>query len=359
VSDIPSIKARVMIMALSSAITAALCEGLVRIADGNATPMIRLFEETSGGEIRLQPSGHARIASPVGGPWDLRTNVHGHRDAGVPLSDTAWIVVGDSQVMGNGVADNEPFPALLSIDGEAAHNLGVPGYGVGDALWAATQHLDRYPAKGVVVIVNQMNDWEEVAEPVGARYRVRGGWLLQTEDAEGPRGTFLASPFSRSHLFFLLGHLALRDWSAPPPPAPRWMTRPAEERENTLRIASAIHAFASAHPQTRLVTAYLPADVYATSARAPHTPLPREGWTDDLPPWEDTRLARQLMTAMSDLDPLDLTPALTGAEHFLEGDYHLSPAGHAAVADLIQERIDSAPAREASASPGPETVHPE
>jgi len=342
-------------MAISSAITAGLCEGLVRLADGNATPMIRLFEQTAAGDIRLQPSGEARVSAPVGEPWEIHTNSAGHRDAGTDLSETAWIVVGDSQVMGNGVADHEPFPALLSVDGQPAHNLGVPGYGVGDALWSATQHLDTRPAQGVVVIINQMNDWEEVSAPVGDRYNVRGGWLLKRDDAAGPRGDFLASPLSRSHLFFLVGHLLLRDWDAPAPAAPRWMTDPSGERENTMRIAGAVMEFAESHPETRVIPAYLPADVYATAERAEDTPLPSSGWTDGQPPWSDRRLAEQLLTALAELDPIDLSPALNGAEYFLQGDYHLSPRGHRAVADLIQKRLDSAPAQTVDARPAEET----
>jgi len=354
VSEAPSIKARVTIMAISSAITAGLCEGLVRLADGNATPMIRLFEQTPSGDIRLRPNGKARVSAPVGEPWEIHTNDAGHRDAGGSLDKTAWIVVGDSQVMGNGVANNEPFPALLSVEGQAAHNLGVPGYGVGDALWSATQHLDKNPAAGVVVIINQMNDWEEVDAPVGDRYGVRGGWLLKSEDAAGPRGGFLSSPLSRSHLCFLLGHLLLRDWNPETPAPPRWMTSPAEERENTMRIAGAVMAFAEAHPGTRVVPAYLPADVYATAQRADDTPLPTSGWSDATPPWEDRRLADQLLTALADLAPVDLTPVLNADKHFLQGDYHLSPDGHRAVAALIQSRIDSAPRQAEDAQPAPE-----
>ena len=352
-SDSPSIKARVTIMAISSAITAGLCEGLVRLADGNATPMIPLFQQTDAGDIRLIPDGTARISAPVGEPWEIHTNAAGNRDAGTTPSETAWIVVGDSQVMGNGVANHEPFPALLSIDDEPAHNLGVPGYGVGDALWAATQHLDQHPAAGVVIIINQMNDWEEVSAPVGQRYGVRGGWLLKSEDAEGARGAFLASPLSRSHLFFLLGHLVLRDWDAPAPEPPRWMTSPAEERASTMRMAAAVMAFAEAHPKTRVIPAYLPADVYATPQRADDTPLPSTGWEDGPLPWDDRRLAEQLLTALSDLEPLDLSPVLNGDQYFLKGDYHLSPEGHRAVADLIQSRIDSAPATAEDTKPTP------
>jgi len=248
--------------------------------------------------------------------------------------------------MGNGVADTIPFPAHLDLDGEPAHNLGVPGFGVADGLWAATRHLDVHPAKGVIVIVNQMNDWEEVNAPVGERYTVRGGWLLEAKDAEGPRGTFLSSPLSRSHLFFLIGHLILKDWDSPAPTAPQWMTDPAAERPTTLRIAQAIVEFAASHPQTQVVPVYLPADVYATKQRAQESPLTPHLDRLDTPPWDDHRLADQVLTTLASLDPIDLTPALHSKAHFLEGDYHLSEAGHRAVAEAINAAVDLAPKRE-------------
>ncbi len=346
-TEAPSLKARVLIMGLSTMITAILCEGLVRLADDNATPMIRLFEQNALNEIGLMASGHARISSPVGDPWEINTDASGHRQSPTDLGPQAWIAVGDSQVMGNGVADDAPFPALLELDGEAVHNLGVPGFGVGDALWAATRHLDNHPSKGVLVVVNQMNDWEEVHAPVGDRYKVRGGWLLKTKDADGPRGAFLGNPLSRSHLFFLLGHLALRDWSEPDPLPPTWMLDPAGERQNTLRIAQAIVQFAASHPTTRVVPIFLPADVYATQERALASPLTPFVKSLSTPPWMDRRLADQVLTTLASLDPVDLTPALNSKEHFLEGDYHLSEAGHRAVANAIKSAVDLALAPEA------------
>ena len=350
-SELPSLKTRLTIMGVSCAITAGVCEGLVRLADDNATPMIRLFSQTDDGEIGLLPNASARIASPVGEPWEIHTNDRGNRVSPVELSDQAWIAVGDSQVMGNGVADESPFPALVQLDGEAAHNLGVPGFGVGDALWKATKHLDAHPAQGVIVIINQMNDWEEVLAPVDARYQVRGGWLLDYEDAAGPRGSFLSSPLSRSHLFFLIGHLMLKDWSAPAPEPPQWLTDPASQRDKTLRIVQAVTEFAAAHPDTLVLPVFLPADVYATAERAEATPLKPFLTALSEPAWEDHRLAEQVLTTLASLEPVDLTPVLSRGEHFLEGDYHLSEKGHAAVADAISAAVVKARAHPADETP--------
>lgn len=341
-SDVPSIKARLAIMTVSSLFTVALCEAAIRVIDGNATPMIRLFESDDDGTIHLEPNGTARIARAVGQPWEINTDANGHRIPTQAVNERSWIAVGDSQVMGNGVNDTEPFPALLTLDGSGVRNLGVPGYGIGDALWSANEHLATHPAGGVIVIVNQMNDWDEVNEPVGARYRVRGGWLIDADDAEGPRGHFLASPLSSSHLFFLLGHLALKDWDAPEPPAPTWMTDPASMRATTLIMTNAINDFARQHPSTPVLPVYMPADIYATPERATASPLSpfTARLVDD--PWSDTRLRDQVMTALADLNPIDLTPVLNQGEHFLMGDYHLSATGHAAVAAAINAALASA-----------------
>ena len=339
-SDRPPLKTRLLIMGISCVVTAGLAEGLVRVADGNSMPMIRLFEADSSGHIGLEPNGSARVSAPFGPPWEIHTDPQGRRVPPQTLSDQAWIVVGDSQVMGNGVADGEAFPSLLRLEGEAAHNLGVPGYGVADALWSATQHLDQYPATGVIVIVNQMNDWEETEEPVGERYRVRGGWLVDSEDADGPRGAFLSSPLSRTHLGFLLGHLTLRDWSPPAPSMPSWMLNPPAQRPKTLRIANAIKAFAEKHKQTTVIPVYLPADVYASAGRAQASPLTPHIEQLEIKPWEDSRLQQQILTALSDLEPIDLTEALRDESAFLEGDYHLSPTGHQRVAHAIMSVLE-------------------
>ena len=346
-------------MTLSSVLTAAVCEGLIRAIDGNATPMIRLFEGDNEGHIRLRPNGMARIARAVGDPWEIHTNADGHRVASQPVQPESWIVVGDSQVMGNGVNDADAFPALLTLDGMGVRNLGVPGYGVADALWSATQHLDAHPSAGVIVVVNQMNDWDEVNEPVGERYRVRGGWLIDAQDADGPRGHFLGSVLSRSHLIFLLGHLALKDWDTPLPSPPAWMTEPVEMRHSTMLFANAIQAFADAHPATKVVPVYLPADIYATPDRAESSPLSPFAPGLDTAPWDDDRLRDQVMTALAPLSPIDLSETLSAGEHFLDGDYHLSERGHSAVAAAITTAVEAAPAPVATPAPEPKTPHPD
>ena len=217
-------------LSLSCLVTLGCAEGLVRFVDGGAMPMIHLFEETKAGGIQLSPGEDMKVMRAGTEPWTLAVSEAGFRASdtqAAPPAAGSWLAVGDSQVMGNGVEAHEAFPALITDpDGRPMVNAGVPGFGVSDAIDRAEALIPTLRPAGVVVIVNQMNDWDETTAPVGQRYVVRGGWLLDSVDDGTLRSDFLASPLSRSHLFFLVGQLALRDWSAPPPDPPGWMVKP-------------------------------------------------------------------------------------------------------------------------------------
>ena len=119
---------------------------------------------------------------------------------------------------------------------EAAHNLGVPGYGVGDD-WSATQHSTNTQ--------HRSHRHREPDERLGDR---RPRWrsiqssrrmARTTKTSTGPEALF-SQAHCRAHLGFLLGHLALRDWSPPDLPAPM-MLDPTSQRAKRLH-AHAIRA---------------------------------------------------------------------------------------------------------------------
>jgi hypothetical protein len=117
------------------------------------------------------------------------------------------------------------------------------------------------------------------------------------------------------------------------------MIDPDGQRDATVAIARQIHAFAARHPQLEVVPVYLPADLYAAEGRLGQSPLSPHVAASDRPPWTDTRLRDAALNALTGLEPLDLTPVLSGrADAFLTADYHLSPAGHALVAEAISAR---------------------
>ncbi len=341
------LKTRLKMLGLSCLVTLACAEGLVRFVDGGAMPMIHLFQSTEDGSVRLAPGEEMKVHRAGADPWTLAITASGFRAESTeePAPATGgWLAVGDSQVMGNGVEAAEAFPAQAQVGGREMINAGVPGFGVADAIQRAESLLETLRPAGVVLVINQMNDWDETEAPVGARYVVRRGWLLAADDAQSTRSDFLASPLSRSHLIFLIGQLALRDWSPPPPPAPAWMTAPESQDRTTLRIARAVQAFAARHPELRVVPVYLPADLFAAEARQEDSPLRPHLDAVDTPPWTDTRLRDATMTALTGLSPLDLTPVLAGrADYFLTRDYHLSPSGHTAVAAQIVAHIEQMP----------------
>lgn len=319
--------------------TFAAAEGLVRLMGGNALPMIGLFEQTDAGTIQLQPGLAMNVSRRGAAPWRLSVDDDGFRSGD---HDSRWLAVGDSQVMGSGVAGDQTFSALATVNGQNVLNGGVPGYGVQDAIERAERALRIRELDGVIVFVNQMNDWEEVRDPVDVRYVVRGGWLLKPVDANSIRGVFLASPLAKSHLFFLLAQIALRDWSPPPPKPPEWMLHPLAQRDLTVTIARQIHAFAARNPSLTVLPVYLPADLYAAEGRLGESPLTPHVDALTTPPWKDHRLRDALLQTLVGLDPLDLSDTLAGrTDAFLTQDYHLSPTGHALVARAIEQRISA------------------
>lgn len=322
---------RLGVALFSLALTLGVAEGLIRWADGGALPHLRLFTQVDGA-ITLQAASAATLRRADGGTFTVATDAHGLRvGAGPPLGPGAPLVVGDSQVLGMGVSAEEAFPARLG-----AHNAGVPGHGLPDALAQAQALLASLQPRALVVVVNQANDWEDGTTPLTDRMAVRGGWLIDRQRAEGPMGRlFWGSPLSRSHLLYLTSLLLRGPAPASGPPA--WMADPAGQQAQSASLAAAIRDFAAAHPALPLTVAFLPVDVAAQAARAETSPFGPAAQAASPPPWADRQLHDQLAAALGSALPLvDLTPALRADPAlFLEADYHLSAAGHAAVAKAL------------------------
>ena len=326
---------RLGVALVSLALTVGVAELLIRWADGGALPHLRLFHEEAGA-ITLLAEAAATLRRADGGTFTVATDAHGLRvGASARPGPGAPLVVGDSQVLGMGVSAEEAFPARLG-----AHNAGVPGHGLTDALARAEALLPALQPRALVVIINQANDWEDGTTPLTARMAVRGGWLIDRTRAEGPMGRlFWASPLSRSHLLYL-SSLLLRG-PAPDAGPPAWMADPAGQQPQSEALAAAVHAFAAAHPALPLTLAFLPVDVAAQEARVASSPFGAAARAVSLPPWSDRQLFDQLAAALGPAHPLvDLTPVLRAAPAlFQEADYHLSAAGHAAVASALAAPI--------------------
>ncbi len=303
-----------------------LAEAVLR-AGGAARQHLRAYVEDAEGVPTLAPRATDRARAPGGARWALHTVSDGLR-APAAASD-APLVVGDSQVLGMGVADDETFAARLG-----AHNAGVPGYGVPDALRRADRLLlTGVRSRAVVVVVNQSNDWDEGMTPVQERMRVVGGWLLTRRASPTPwADAFFGSAASDVHVLALGARLVL-----PPPPTegpPVWIAAPESMGPVSAAIAAAIEHFSASHPDIDVVVAYLPADLAVAPGRGADSPFGRhlrEGAR-----LADTTALDRLRTGLSPSRVfVDLRPALADEAHFEPGDYHLSAAGHAAVATAL------------------------
>lgn len=312
-------------------------ELIVRVGSGGALPHLRLFVQ-DGTDIGLEPDACADVRHAAGHGFLVCADAAGHR---TPSAEPdAWLVVGDSQVLGMGVDGGDAFPALNGWT-----NGGVPGHGLADALATAEQHISAHRPAGVVVVINQANDWEEALLPAGERYRVAGGLLLRADSASGWGESFWDSPLSRLQLLSYVALLASAPRVAADAAPPAWMAEPAAQEDTTRALAAAIDGFASDHPKLTVVIAFLPVDVAISADRVPSSPFGRYAGSVTPAPWEEQTLRDQLRDALDaqppgsepirfvDLgEPLAATP---GA--FLDADYHLSAAGHAAVAAHLKQ----------------------
>lgn len=330
-TELPPLWFRLMVMALAVCLGLGGAEWMVRLANDGALPKLSCWAQ-EGEIIGLRAHVDDRIVTPGGGTWRLITDGAGLRVAQVGQeaeASGAWWVLGDSQVLGQGVAGEETMSAQLSALGVRAINMGIPSYGVEDSMALAERRMATAAPAGLVVTINQINDWEEAGRPVDARFVVMGGWLVGMEDAAGLRGTFLASPISRSHLGFTLGYLALRDPEPAEAPVPTWEARPEGEAMNTARMMRAVHAFSARHPDLPILLAYLPVD---RAVRGKGTVR------------IDRTLRDQVVAAAGAIPVVDLHGALDGHPNaFLAEDHHLSVEGHGRVATALAAALPAAP----------------
>ncbi len=331
---------RLAFAGISALIAGVAAEAVVRNADDGGLPTLGIFA-TDGDRIVLAPDACARMLRLDGGVYTICTDADGMRKASGAVTSGGWLVVGDSQVLGMGVADDETFAAYASrgpSDGSGSApvrliNAGVPGYGVADARAQANALVPILHPDGVIFVVNQANDWDEGVERATVRTTVRGGWLLTAENAQGIGAWFWATPLSRSHLLYhgWMQLYSARPGSADPSGGASLGLGSAKAvAPITKALAAEIQAFAASHPTLPTVAVFLPADAATSEARAAMSPFAHTG-----SPWSDTSLRDAFQEALWSVPLLDLRPALAAPDSFLHQDYHLSPAGHARVAAAL------------------------
>jgi hypothetical protein len=202
---------RIAMMVAGLAIGLAAAEIVFRVRDGGAFPHLNVYVADPALGVRLAPGGEQKISFGGNPITHVRINRDGFRGGEPPApGPDEVLVVGDSQVFGLGVEEDEAFSAGLA---RALHrtviNAGVPTYGPDEYRQVIAEQLAGRHPRTVVLTINLVNDLFEAQHANRDRHRVWDGWAVRKETApasviELPGRALL---YRDSHLFF-----ALRKW---------------------------------------------------------------------------------------------------------------------------------------------------
>lgn len=185
-------------------------------ADAGAFPHLNLYVPDEKLAVRLLPGGEERIQYSTNQVSTVHINAEGYRGADWgPARPEEILVVGDSQVFGLGVNDDETASAVLArTTGRPVLNAGVPTYGPVEYLAVIDEILAARHPTTVVLILNFSNDLFEIDAPNTGRHAVWDGWAVRKETAPAKVVSFPGRSwlYSRSHLFYV----ARRAWAPVP-----------------------------------------------------------------------------------------------------------------------------------------------
>lgn len=190
-----------------------LAEAAFWARDGGAFPHVNAYQVDPALGVRLRPGAAQRISFGGNPVTSVRVNAQGYRGADWPAPGPEDVlVIGDSQVFGLGVEEEQTFSAALGKElGGAAHVLqaGVPTWGPVEYQRALEELLPARKPKTVVYVVNFVNDAFEAARPNTERHAVWDGWAVRKETAPASVASFPGREllFRQSHAVF-----ALRQW---------------------------------------------------------------------------------------------------------------------------------------------------
>lgn len=335
--------ARLALVACSVGLSLGFVETWIRIARSGdnlyATAALSVYAPDPTLHWTLRPNVRQSMFW-AGRDVEIRTDEHGHRVPSIVRSESGseMAFAGDSYVFGNEVNAEDTFVARVGAASRiGAVNLGVGGYAPKQEAGALIRHLARHPGTRLAFLVLYIgNDIEYGVDP-GVSERVSDdGELLSGTGPGSVREQIKTVALRHSRLAFLIyrrwqsfrwtrtehGHV-----SAANDTKSRWIYdesafRPERLEDHRAVLANVRDAAAAAH--VPLIVVIMPERDQV------------EGRLSDLPD-------RRLMTLLDDLDipVVDLLPELRerarhGAQLFNQvPEGHLSPLGHAVVADLL------------------------
>lgn len=190
------------------AVGLAAAELVFRVRDGGAFPHLNVYVADPDLGVRLAPGGREKISFGGNPITHVRINREGFRGEDWPAAGKDDVlVVGDSQVFGLGVEEDQTFSAgLASQLHRTVINAGVPTYGPDEYRAVIAEQLAKRHPRTVVLTINLVNDLFEAQHANRDRHRVWDGWAVRKETAPDsvtafPGRTLL---FRDSHLFFTL-----------------------------------------------------------------------------------------------------------------------------------------------------------
>ena len=181
--------------------------------DDGAFPHVNVYVPDDELGVRLEPGASQRFQLRDNPISSIRINSSGYRGANFPAVDDASeeiLVVGDSQVFGLGVEEDETFSAqLAALTGRTVINGGVPTYGPTEYTAVARELTGKRKTKTVIYVVNFVNDLFESNRPNRDRHAVWDGWAVRKETAPKSVTQFPGRKwlYSKSHAFY-----AFRRW---------------------------------------------------------------------------------------------------------------------------------------------------
>lgn len=185
--------------------------------DEGAFPHVNFYVADAQLGVRLEPGATMRFRLRDNPLTTIHVNAQGYRgeDWPAPTPDAAAgqgeiVVLGDSQVFGLGVEDDETFSHLLAqATGRTVLNAGVPTYGPPEYMLLARELLEQRKPQTLVVVLNFLNDPFELERPNVERHAVWDGWAVRSETAPEQVTVFPGRKwlFSQSHAVY-----ALRRW---------------------------------------------------------------------------------------------------------------------------------------------------
>ena len=190
------------------AIGCALAEGAFHLRDGGAFPHLNCYVPDATLGVRLRPGATEKVRFGGSELTSVRIHAAGLRGAELPApGGDEVVVIGDSQVFGLGVQENETAAAAIAgVLHRPVVNAGVPTYGPPEYAALLEELLKARKPKTVVYVVNFYNDFFEATRPNVDRHAVWDGWAVRKETAPTRVTSFpgRAWLYGRSHAVYAL-----------------------------------------------------------------------------------------------------------------------------------------------------------